>query len=89
MFTRTKVASALPKQILHRLFLFHFVGVYSFDDDPTDPIPPQPGGDEQIVKKIKGGKKRVRRDAQSDLLDADRQAPIRRGRKRKGRSMDT
>ncbi len=89
MLTRTKVALALPNQMLHGLFLFLFVGVYIFDDDPPDPIPPQPGDNEQIVKKSKGRRKRPMRDAQPGVLDADRQTSVQRERKRKGRSMDT
>lgn len=89
MFTHTKVALALPNQILRGFFLFHFVGVYIFDDDPPDPIPPQSGDDEQIVKKNKRRRRRATRDAQPGVLDTDRQTSVQHERKRKRRSMIT
>jgi hypothetical protein len=92
MFTRTRGALALPNQNLYGLFLFHLIGVYSFDDDPTDSLPLQSGDDEQnvdIAKKIKERKRRVRRGTQWDVPEGNRQGPSRHERKRKGRSMYT
>ncbi len=56
MLNRTKIFLAPSRHILHVFLIFFVVAVYIFDDDPPDPIPPQPADDEQILDMVRRAK---------------------------------